>query len=177
MRPPATVPSPSAEHGPLTAPLEILPEAPSDADLLLCSRWGITYPQLIEERATTLVFKIPMPPTLTNSGKGRSRHWRVIEREKEQYWTLLTIAKQFKTIPPPPAVPWEKARIQSLMVLGGAMDDDNAMARHKWPIDWLVRNGYIKSDRKSCLVWADFPTQRVSRKEDKTITITLTRRV
>jgi hypothetical protein len=60
------------------------------------------------------------------------------------------------------------------MVLHGAMDDDNAVARHKWLIDWLVARGFLASDRRTCVRWAAFPTQRVTRKEPARITLTAT---
>lgn len=133
-----------------------------------------------------LTFVVPMPPTLTNSGKGRSRHWRVLERERKDYWNHLDIVKvvsahgdrttrgRLFTAPPPPPSPLSRAEIASSMVLGGAMDDDNAMARHKWLIDWLVANGYLASDRRTCVRWAGLPEQRVSKKEPARITLTLT---
>jgi hypothetical protein len=124
---------------------------------------------------SALTFVVPMPPTLTNSAKGRSRHWRALERETTLYWSALDWAQRIGSIPAPPPAPWPKARIASVMVLGGAMDDDNAMARHKWLKDWLVTRGYLVSDRKTCLTWEGFPGQRVTRKERPSITITLTR--
>jgi hypothetical protein len=78
-----------------------------------------------------------------------------------------------KYIPGPPRKPLGKARITSRMVLGAAMDQDNAMSRHKWVCDWLSERGYIADDRAKCLTWTGFPEQRVTRKEPASITITL----
>jgi len=153
-----------------------LPEAPSDTILAACSRYGITYPQYQAEVASSLLFRFPMPRPLTNAS-GRSRHWRTMEREKKAYWTTCNGLYHARLLPPlPDDAPWEKARILSTMILGGAMDDDNAMARHKWAIDWLAGWGYVKSDRKTCLVWGDFPIQTVTRKEEAKIILTLMRR-
>jgi hypothetical protein len=150
-----------------------------------------------QQPTTALVFVVPMPPTLTNSGKGRSRHWRAMERELWGYLgTLDGIAlvhdsrRQFGparapigapefadcVVPPVPVEPLTAVWLTSDMVLGGAMDDDNAVARHKWLIDWLVARGYLASDRRTCVRWAAFPTQTVSRKQPARITLTLTPR-
>ena len=60
------------------------------------------------------------------------------------------------------------------MHLGAAMDDGNAMNRHKWLEDWLVTRGYLVDDRKSCLTWETFPTQIVKRDGKYRIELTLT---
>jgi hypothetical protein len=54
------------------------------------------------------------------------------------------------------------------------MDDDNAAIRAKPLLDWLVARGYLASDRRTCVRWAAFPTQRVTRKEPARIHLTLT---
>lgn len=124
--------------------------------------------------AEPLTLTVPMPPTLTNSGPGRSRHWRAAEREKAAYWQLLDNAQLLGHIARPPVRAIERVTVRSSMVLRGAMDDDNAAARHKWLLDWLRTRGYIASDRRSHCRWEAFPEQRVCRKEPATITITLT---
>lgn len=134
----------------------------------------------------TLTLCVPMPPTLTNSGKGRSRHWRVLEREKQGYWTHLAYIDHICRlssfgdvpwlIPAPPRARFASVWVESYMVLGGAMDDDNAVARHKWLLDWLVAHGYLASDRRTCVRWAAFPTQLVTRKQPASITLTITER-
>lgn len=127
-----------------------------------------------EERsgATVLVLTVPMPPNLTNWRSGRS-HWRVVYCEKKAYWLSLDAHLAVGLLPRPPVSPIRKGRLASVMVLGGAMDDDNAVARHKWLLDWLRTRGYVANDTKRNIEWAGFPEQRVSRKEPATITITL----
>ena len=49
------------------------------------------------------------------------------------------------------------------------------MVRSKWCMDWLVKRGYLATDRASGLMPAALPTQRISRKDDPTVTITLIR--
>lgn len=119
-----------------------------------------------------LRFRLPMPENLTNrkSGKG---HWRTIHNEKKRYQAHLDLLLTGGIIPPPPEVPMAKAKITSAMTLGGAMDDDNALARHKVAVDWLRTRGYIKSDRKTCLSWTGLPTQRITRKNEPCLELTL----
>ena len=120
-----------------------------------------------------LVFTVPMPPNVTNRASGRS-HWRVRHNERTAYWELLDGMRVCRHIPQPPPEPIPQAVLASHMVLGGAMDDDNALARHKHLVDWLVRRGYLASDRRTCVRWAGLPEQRVSRKVKPTITLTIT---
>lgn len=101
-------------------------------------------------------------------------HFRVKHREKVAYWDMLDMLVLGGVLPKKPKKPWPKAKIRSDMVLGAAMDDGNAMNRHKWIEDWLVKRKYIVDDRKTCLTWEGFPTQRISRKNEPGITITLT---
>jgi hypothetical protein len=117
----------------------------------------------------TLTLTVPMPLNLANS----RMHWRKRHREKCAYWDTLDMMRVLRRIPGPPRTPLRKARITSRMVLGAAMDQDNAMSRHKWVCDWLSERGYIADDRAKCLTWTGFPEQRVTRKEPASITITL----
>lgn len=128
-------------------------------------------------------FVVPMPPLVTNAGGQRSRHWRSLEAEKAAYWELLDLIASARlygvtglVIPARPTAPIARVTVTSAMVLGGHMDDDNAVARHKWLIDWLVSRCYLASDRRSCVRWAGFPTQRVTRKEPASITLTISPR-
>ena len=117
----------------------------------------------------TLVLTVPMPLNVANS----RMHWRKKYREMLAYCSTLDNMVLTKALPAPPHTPLAKARITSSMVLGAAMDQDNAMSRHKFICDWLVSRGYIADDRAKCLTWGGFPEQRITRKEPHTITITL----
>jgi hypothetical protein len=119
-----------------------------------------------------LHFRLPMPENLTNRKSGRG-HWRTIHSEKRKYQAMLDVLQSGGIIPPPPPAPLPKARLTSVMTLGGAMDDDNALARHKVAIDWLVKRGYLASDRRTCLTWTGLPTQRISRKNAPCLELTL----
>ncbi len=121
-----------------------------------------------------LILELPMPPLLTNSNRGRSRHWRSAHREKLAYWETLDILVMAKKIPRPPETPSARVTLRSVMYLGGAMDDDNAAARHKWAVDWLRERGYIAGDRRSNLRWEGFPEQVVKRDGHYRLVLTLT---
>jgi hypothetical protein len=129
-------------------------------------------------RSLTLV--VPMPP---NIGNGSHGHWSSRYREKNAYWRVLDLLtgkrgligrERFFSIPRPPQQPFAKASIRSTMYLGGAMDDSNAMRRHKWVEDWLVTRGYLVDDRKKCLTWEGFPEQVIKRDGNYRIVLVLT---
>lgn len=115
-----------------------------------------------------------MPPIASNRRHGSSRHWRAIEREKKAYWEQLDLLQLVRRIPPSPKAPIARATLRSTMYLGAAMDDDNAVIRHKWPIDWLVRAGFLATDRRSCLRWEALPDQVIKRDGDYRLALTIT---
>lgn len=121
-----------------------------------------------------LELTLPMPELQTNSKRGRSRHWRSIEREKNAYWEQLDMRVMAKLIPRAPDTPIARASLRSVMHLGAAMDEDNAVARHKWPIDWLRKRGYIAGDRRKSLRWESFPEQIIKRDGNYRLVLTLT---
>lgn len=123
------------------------------------------------ERPLTLT--LPMPDPLSNAS-GRSRHWRTVNRAKKAYWAMLDERQACGLIPAPPARPIARATLRSTMHLGGAMDEDGAVARHKWPIDWLRTRGYIATDRRSGLRWEAFPEQIVKRDGNYRLVLTIT---
>lgn len=147
---------------------------------------GDTGPQ---SASGALVLTVPMPEITTNRRHGKSRHWRVLHAEKVAYWDQLDLVAHVSRVrpgpldhghglyvPPVPPAPLAAVWLSAEYVLGGAMDDDNAAARAKPLIDWLVKRGYLASDRRTCVRWASFPAQRVTRKEPARITLTLTPR-
>lgn len=122
----------------------------------------------------TLELTLPMPELLTNSNHGRSRHWRAMHKEKLAYWERLDVLVMLRQIPRPPATPIASATLRSVMYLGGAMDDENAAARHKIAIDWLRERGYIAGDRRKHLRWESFPEQIVKRDGNYRLVLTIT---
>lgn len=116
-----------------------------------------------------MVFCVPLPPNVANS----RMHWRTRQRERRAYEGWLDALLLTRQLPPVPRIPWARATVRVAMVVGAAMDEDNAVARCKWPLDWIVKAGYLADDRSSNLTWAAFPEQVVSRKLPRTLTITL----
>jgi hypothetical protein len=110
------------------------------------------------EAGMTVTLTLPMPENVGNA----RLHWRTKNRAKNDYLAACDALQARNAVPAPPPVPLARATIAAVMVLGNAMDDDNAMARLKWPIDWLVRRGYIADDRRTCLTWAG-PRRSTSR--------------
>ena len=59
-----------------------------------------------------------------------------------------------------------RTKLRATIYCGGRMDDDNAIARLKWPVDWMVTRGYLAGDSPKELSW-DWPiTQIVKRKQE-----------
>jgi hypothetical protein len=112
-----------------------------------------------------------MPANLANS----RMHWRKKHQLRTEYFAACELRRMTRQLPPPPTTPWPRASVTVAMVLGAAMDDDNAVARCKWPLDWLVRAGYVADDRRSALRWGAFPTQTITRLTPPSLTITLER--
>lgn len=117
-----------------------------------------------------MTLTVPMPP---NRGNARG-HSVVANITKKQYWAMLDELQQYGLVPPPPRHPIPRAALTSTMYLGAWMDDDNAVARHKIVLDWLVTRGYLAGDRKKHLRWTGFPSQVVRRTHEYRIALTLT---
>ena len=118
-----------------------------------------------------LTFVLPLPPNLANS----RMHWRKRHREHSRYRDHLDMLLAMRQLPPVPREPWARAQVTAVLALHNPMDDDNAVARCKWPLDWIVSRGYLTDDRRTALRWASFPTQEIRRKQDPTLTLTLER--
>jgi hypothetical protein len=101
-------------------------------------------------------------------------HWRVKHRARQQYAAAIYALQMAGQLPKIPWPAYPKATVRASLVLGAAMDDDNAVARCKWPLDILVELGYLADDRRKCLRWESFPEQTVSRKLEPSLTLVLT---
>jgi len=112
---------------------------------------------------------MPMPENLANA----RLHWAVKDKARKAYWRHCDLLVQGQILPPPPAVPLPKATLSVRMTLGNAMDDDNALARCKWAIDFLVKRKYIVDDSRKHLRLAGLPEQIVSRKNAPCLELTL----
>lgn len=120
----------------------------------------------------TLTITVPMPVSLTNSGRGKSRHYHSVARNKRLYFRQLDSRANAGLIPTAPSPAFGVCTVVTTMYLGAKMDVDNAMARHKWPLDWLQEREYIVNDR--LIEWAALPTMIVKRGQEYRIEITLT---
>lgn len=123
------------------------------------------------EVATTeaLSFVLPLPP---NRGNARGS-WRKTHFGMKAYWSLLDDYQACGLIPAPPKCPLAVASVTARLFLFNAMDTDGLMSRMKWVQDYLVKRGYIASDKPSALVYAGLPTQVIDRKRPR-IELTLT---
>lgn len=121
---------------------------------------------------TTLRFEFPLPPRVLNAGN--KAHWSVTHGQKQRYYATCDLMQKLGMLPKPPARPFKQAALTSLMRLGAWMDDDNAMARHKFVLDWLKTRGYVTDDRKKNIRWTALPEQKVGRKQKYNIELTLT---
>lgn len=111
---------------------------------------------------TEIRLTLPLPPRLTNSGKGRSRHWRALHKERKDYWESLDMLVTVGAIPRRGPT-MQKAEATAVLYLWNPMDDGNAFARLKWVEDWLVRNGYIADDSRAHLRYTGIPEQHIDR--------------
>jgi len=118
-----------------------------------------------------LLFHLPLPPNLANA----RLHWRVKHAEQARYVRVLDTLLAARRLPAPPVEPWAHGEVEALLVLGNSMDDDNAMARLKWPVDWLVRRGYLEDDRRRHLTWKGLPHQLLTRKAPPSLHLLLRR--
>ena len=109
--------------------------------------------------AVILRIALPLPPNIANS----RMHFRVVAKRRGEYnyAALILYRLSQRTLPemrkdwPYPfdlAVPHDEVaprELASTLFLAKLMDSDNALARLKWPIDLLVKWGYLADDRPS----------------------------
>lgn len=118
-------------------------------------------------------FVLPMPPNNANPASGTG-HWWTLAKMKKVYYQTCDGWQAAGVIPAPPARPWSgRISVSAIMHVGGRMDEDNALYRFKFAMDWLATRGYIANDRT--LRWLAQPTQVVSRTQDFRLVLTLTR--
>lgn len=120
--------------------------------------------------ARQLTLTMPMP---VNRGNARM-HWRPTLRAKKHYFADCDQRQLIGMIPPPPPTPFGRCVLNATMVLGQAMDDDNAMARLKYALDWIRTRGYVRDDSRRVIQWAGFPRQIVDRTRIACVELRLT---
>jgi hypothetical protein len=110
---------------------------------------------------------LPLPPNMANS----RMHWAVKNKKRVKYFAdcamaALLSAKGGEHDPKR----WEAPAhviVRATIYCGGKMDHDNAIARLKWPIDWMVRGAYLVGDKPEQLIWIWPITQVVVRDRKK----------
>lgn len=103
---------------------------------------------------------LPLPP---NRGNGlRGHHWATEKRQKDNYF-LECLARYSLNRPDKP---YARARISVKLFTHQTMDEDNLMARLKFPLDWLQEREYIEDDSPRVLEWGPV-TQEIDRKRQR----------
>jgi hypothetical protein len=118
---------------------------------------------------TRIVLALPLPPNVANS-RG---HWRTRNKLRAEFFEACDLRLLAQQIPAPPDQPWRRVMVSAHLVVGSRMDDDNAMARCKYALDWAVRTGYLVDDRAANCWWRGIPTQTVSRTQPGSVVLTL----
>lgn len=114
-----------------------------------------------ERELTMATLELPMPPNMANS----RMHWRAKDRKRREYYThATTVLLLGLGVPKRPIV---KARVRVTLYVWAMMDYDNMMARLKWPLDVLVKSGWLEDDGPDHLEFAEMPTQVVDRKNQR----------
>jgi hypothetical protein len=108
---------------------------------------------------------LPLPPNLGNA----RLHWRAKNRKKQDYHRFLDALASDRRFPSPHGEPPDRVRIAASLYVWNYCDPDNAMARLKWPLDWLVRNGYAADDNRASVEWAGIPWQAIDRKWQRVV--------
>ena len=93
-------------------------------------------------RSPPWTFTLDLPPNLAN---GRM-HWAEKGRKQAAYVNGCD-----RRYPVDPALTLPKAEAVITLYVHQTMDRDNAFARCKWTLDWLVRRGYVVDDSPDCL--------------------------
>jgi hypothetical protein len=117
-----------------------------------------------------MTLTLPLPINLGNS----RLHWRTKDRKRKEYIETCDEWQNASVIPAPPAQPPARVRLYAVITNWALMDDDNAMARVKWSVDWLVTRGYLAGDSRKHIRWVGLPDQIVNRKAAASVTFTIT---
>lgn len=115
-----------------------------------------------------MILTLPIPPNIANA----RMHWTAKHRARRAYrdaCTALWVARKIPRANKPLAF----AEVSAHLYVWSLMDDDNAMARMKFALDWCVHAGYLMGDSRKHLRWEHVPNQTVDRKNPRLI-LTLT---
>lgn len=89
-----------------------------------------------------LVFEFPLPMNRAN----RHQHFMAKHKARKELWRVLDQRVTVKYLPKPPAKPYDRAHAVMEVRTFRQMDEDNATARTKDCLDWLVTRGYVVDD-------------------------------
>lgn len=102
----------------------------------------------------TVSVTFPMPLNLANA----RLHWAAKLRKHNEWKQRAIVTER--------ALrgrhrPMQRVRVTAILYVGGdRMDDDNATARLKWPLDLLKERGLIVDDKRPHLMLTGIPEQR-----------------
>ena len=100
---------------------------------------------------------LPLPPNMAN---GRM-HWAAKHRKQQAYKLRCTA-----THPARPEKPVVPAIVSARLYVWNLMDDDGAVARLKWPLDWLVEREILANDDPKSMRLGEV-TQVIDRKNQR----------
>jgi len=106
-------------------------------------------------------------------GGNARKNWRTTLKGKKKYLAECDERQLLGLVPPPPAKPISLCRIATHFRTHCTLDWDNACARQKYPLDWLVTRGYLLDDSPKVIPACPIVTQEIDRK-NKQIEITIT---
>jgi len=101
---------------------------------------------------------LPMPPNRANA----RWHWRSEKKKKDNYFLECRAL-----YPPSKDEPLSRVTMTAGLYLWSEMDTDNLFARLKWPLDFLVRSGFITDDSPKVIDWTGIPSQHIDRKNQR----------
>jgi Holliday junction resolvase RusA-like endonuclease len=62
---------------------------------------------------------------------------------------------------------WDRVTIKATLYVWQMSDQDNLVARLKWPLDYLVKRRFILDDSPKVLEWVGMPDQKIDRKNQR----------
>lgn len=102
---------------------------------------------------------VPLPTRMMNE----HYHWVVRRDLQNQYESHLDLLRLGGWLPPPPKVPPVLWRVDIAMFCAAPTDRDNSTGLLKWPLDYLVKQGYAVDDNDEHLEIVKF-TREVDRR-------------
>jgi hypothetical protein len=122
----------------------------------------VDVPSPAPQRVRAMRLCMPLGVNRTNRASGTG-HWSTLHRQDERYRDVLDALARMGAFPAPPPAPYSRVRIRVTIYPWAIMDADNAVARAKAAIDWIVRVGYVVDDTPAHLEWSGMPDQVVDR--------------